>query len=382
MTTIHLAPQLVAGSAASVTTRGTDLTIVVPTLNERDNLDPLLASVTAVLGDVSWEVIFVDDDSSDGTADHVRVLARRNVRVRGLQRIGRRGLSTACIEGVLASASPYVAVMDADLQHDEQLLPRMLDVLRGEPVDLVVGSRYVAGGEIGEGLSSSRARASGFATWLARAICKAEIADPMSGFFMFRREVFEGAARNLSGQGFKILLDLMASSPQPLRIRELPYKFRKRRYGESKLDSLVAWEYGMLLADKLIGHIIPVRFALFALVGGLGLLVHMAVLWGGLTLVAVSFLAAQTTATIVAMTFNFFLNNLLTYRDQQLRGWSLIRGLLSFYLICSIGAVANVGIATYVFRADHTWWVAGIAGVILGSVWNYAVSSVFTWKKR
>ena len=359
-----------------------ELTIVVPTLNERDNLEPLLALITAALEGVSWEVIFVDDDSSDGTADHARVLARQNVRVRCLQRIGRRGLSTACIEGVLASASPYVAVMDGDLQHDEQLLPRMLDMLRREPVDLVVGSRYVAGGEIGEGLSGSRAHVSGFATWLARFICKAEIADPMSGFFMFRREVFQRAVRNLSGQGFKIMLDLIASSPQPLRVLELPYKFRRRRYGESKLDVLVAWEYGMLLADKLVGHIVPVRFAPFALIGGLGLFVHMAVLWSVLTLIAPSFLAAQTTATMVAMTSNFFLNNLFTYRDQQLRGWRLVRGLFSFYAICSIGAVANVGIATYAFRADQIWWVAGVAGVIVGSVWNYAVSSVFTWKSR
>ncbi len=369
-------------NSSDLVIKGTDLTIVVPTLNERENLEPLLALVTAVLGDVSWEVIFVDDDSSDGTADHARVLARRNARVRCLHRIGRRGLATACIEGVLASASPYVAIMDGDLQHDEQLLPHMLDVLRSEPVDLVVGSRYVAGGEVGEGLSGTRARVSGFATWLARFICKAEIADPMSGFFMFRREVFERAVRNLSGQGFKILLDLMATSPQPLRVRELPYKFRKRRHGESKLDVLVAWEYGMLLTDKLIGHIVPVRFALFALIGGLGLFVHMAVLWSGLTLAALSFVAAQTAAAIVAMTSNFFLNNLFTYRDQQLRGWQLVRGLLSFYLICSIGAVANVGIATYVFSTDQTWWVAGIAGVVVGSVWNYAVSSVFTWKKR
>lgn len=357
------------------------LTIVVPILNERDNLEPLLSLVGTALGDMPWEVIFVDDDSSDGSAAHARALARRDARVRCLQRIGRRGLSTACIEGVMASASPYVAIMDGDLQHDEQLLPRMLEVLKSEPIDLVVGSRYVTGGGIGEGFNSSRARISGFATRLARFICKAEIADPMSGFFMFRREVFESAVYRLSGQGFKILLDLMASSPRPLRVRELPFEFRKRQHGESKLDVMVAWEYGMLLADKLIGHLVPVRFALFALIGGLGLFVHMAVLWSVLTLVALSFVAAQTAATMIAMTFNFFLNNLFTYRDQRLRGWRLVRGLLSFYLICGIGAVANVGIATYVFRADRAWWVAGIAGVIVGSVWNYAVSSVFTWKR-
>jgi dolichol-phosphate mannosyltransferase len=373
-------PDVAAGRTGLVA-MAPDLTIVVPTLNERDNLEPLLALLMA-LGDMSWEVIFVDDDSSDGTADYARGLARRDARVRCLQRIGRRGLSTACIEGVLASASPYVAVMDGDLQHDERLLPHMLDVLRREPIDLVVGSRYVASGGIGEGLSSSRARVSSFATRLARFICKAEIADSMSGFFMFRREVFDNAVHRLSGHGFKILLDLMASSPRPLRVRELPYEFRKRRYGESKLDVLVAWEYGMLLADKLIGHIIPVRFALFSLIGGLGLFVHLAVLWSGLTLLGARFVVVQTAATMVAMTSNFFLNNLFTYRDQRLRRWQLIRGLLSFYLICGIGAVANVGIAAYVFRADHGWWVAGITGAIVGAVWNYAVSSIFTWKKR
>ena len=362
--------------------RGADLTIVVPTLNESENLEPLVADVAAALGEVAWEIIFVDDDSADGTADKARALAQCDARVRCLQRIGRRGLSTACIEGVLASASPYVAVMDGDLQHDERLLPQMLDVLRRKRADLVIGSRYVVGAKVGEGFSSRRAYASGFATRLARLICKADVADPMSGYFMFRREVFESAMRSLSGQGFKILLDLMASSPRPLRVLELPYEFRKRRHGESKLDVLVAWEYGMLLADKLIGRLVPVRFALFALIGGLGLMAHMATLWSCLMLLALKFTVAQTTATIVAMTFNFFMNNVFTYRDRRLRGWRLVRGLLSFYLICGLGGVANVGIASYLFHADQTWWVAGIAGVIIGSVWNYAVSSIFTWNGR
>ena len=365
----------------SVIATAAELTVVVPTLNERDNLDPLLLGIASALKNISWEVIFVDDDSTDGTGDYARRLARRDVRVRCLQRIGRRGLSTACIEGVLASASPYIAVMDGDLQHDERLLPQMLDVLKREPIDLVVGSRYVPGGKIGKGLSGNRARASGFATWLARFICKADVADPMSGFFMFRRDIFESAVRNLSGQGFKILLDLMASSPRPLQVRELPFEFRRRRFGESKLDVLVVWEYVMLLADKLVGHIVPVRFAFFMMIGGLGLFVHLAVLWTGLTLGA-RFVAAQTAATAVAMTSNFLLNNLFTYRDQRLRGWRLVRGLLSFYLICGIGAAANVGIASYIFRLERAWWVAGIAGAIVGSVWNYAVSSIFTWNKR
>lgn len=358
-----------------------ELTVIVPTLNERNNIVPLVHLIEAALDGVAWEVILVDDDSSDGTAEAIREIARRDPRVRCLQRLGRRGLASACVEGVLACASPYVAVMDADLQHDERLLPQMLRTLKNEPYDLVVGSRYVDGGGLGE-WDERRATISSLATRLSRVICKAEIADPMSGFFMARREVFEAALRKLSGQGFKILLDLLASSPKPVRQKELPFQFRQRQHGDSKLDTLVAWEFGMLLADKLIGHIVPVRFALFAFIGTLGLVLHLGVLWLSLTLLGASFVAAQAIATAVAMTFNFFLNNLFTYRDQRLKGTRLVRGLVSFYLICGVGALANIGVASYVFSAHNAWWVAGVSGVVIGSVWNYAVSSVFTWSRR
>jgi dolichol-phosphate mannosyltransferase len=360
--------------------RAPELTLVVPTFNERDNIAPLVELVAATLAGVDWEAIFVDDDSGDGTAAVVRAFAQRDPRVRCLQRIGRRGLSSACIEGALASASPYVAVMDADLQHDERLLPRMLETLKREPVDLVIGSRYIAGGSVGD-WNRGRAEISALATRLSRIVCKTEIADPMSGFFMFRRDVFEGAVRNLSGQGFKILLDLLASSPAPVRVKELPFEFRPRRFGTSKLDTLVVWEFGMLIADKLIGHLVPVRFALFAFIGTFGLAVHLTVLGAALSVPSLDFTKAQTIATVVAMTSNFFLNNFFTYRDQRLSGWKLLRGLLSFYLICSVGAVGNVGIAAYVFAGNQVWWIAGIAGAIVGSVWNYAVSSVFTWRR-
>ena len=358
-----------------------ELAIVIPTLNERENVPAILDLLATALAGIAWEVIFVDDDSRDGTASVVRDIARYDIHVRCVQRIGRRGLSTACIEGALASAAPYIAVMDADLQHDERLLPRMLQTLRSGAYDLAVGSRYVEGGGA-TGLTGRRIGLSTLATRLSRIVCKAEIADPMSGFFMMRRDFFEDAVRRLSGQGFKILLDLLASSPRPVRLIELPYEFRPRRFGESKLDTLVAWEFGMLIADKLVGHLIPVRFALFAFIGLLGLFIHLIVLGLSLRAAGLGFTAAQTAATLVAMTSNFFLNNLFTYRDQRLKGWRALRGLLSFYAICGLGAVANVGIASYAFAQDQVWWLAGIAGVAVGSVWNYAVSSVFTWRRR
>jgi len=365
------------------TTLGPELTVIVPTRNERDNVDPVYDALCSTLEGVDWEVMFVDDDSQDGTREVVCRLASLDRRVRCVQRIGRRGLASACVEGILASCSPYVAVMDADLQHDEQLLPRMLEILKTEPlVDAVVGSRYVEHGSIGV-WSWHRAWLSSLATRIGRSIMQVPIADPMSGFFMFRREVFQGSVRRLSNIGFKVLLDILASSSRPLQVKEIPFQFRKRHAGESKFDALIGWQYLMLLADKIIGRIVPIRFILFALIGGIGLFVHLAVLWLCLNPGQLSFPISQAMATGVAITGNFTLNNWLTYHDRRLTEWGFVGGLVSFALICSVGAVANVGVATLLFTERHLrWWVAGIAGAAMSSVWNYAVTSTFTWRAQ
>jgi dolichol-phosphate mannosyltransferase len=354
----------------------------VPTRNEHDNVRPVYEALCRTLEGINWEAIFVDDDSQDGTPEAVCRLAGVDRRVRCIQRIGRRGLASACVEGILASSASYVAVMDADLQHDERLLPHMLKTLKTEPtVDAVVGSRYVEHGGIGS-WSRHRRWLSSVATRIARSILRVPIADPMSGFFMVRREAFQGAVRRLSGIGFKILLDLLASSPRPLQVKEIPFHFRERYAGESKFDPLIGWEYLMLLADKVIGHIIPTRFLVFGLVGGLGLVVHLAILWLCLNPLGLTFELSQAMATGVAMIGNFTLNNWLTYHDRRLTGWKFVRGLVSFALICSFGALANVGIASLLFTQQHSlWWVAGIAGAAISSVWNYAVTSTFTWRK-
>lgn len=353
-----------------------ELTVVIPTLNERDNVPVMVERLNRVLAGLVWEAIFVDDNSSDGTANAVREAGRRQGNIRCLQRLGRRGLSSACIEGILASAAPYVAVMDGDLQHDETLLPEMLAKIKAEHLDVVIASRHVAEGSLGE-WRQSRVRISDFATRLSRMVVKADLSDPMSGFFIIERSAFTGAMRRLSGQGFKILLDLFASTPRPFAFAELPLRFRQRLYGESKLDTLVAWEYLMLLLQKLIGPAVPVRFLLFSLIGGLGVGVHLGTLWSALTLGA-SFAVAQGIATVVAMTGNFLLNNLFTYRDRRLRGWRIFSGLASFYAVCGAGAAANVGIAAHI-AGGHSWWLAGLAGAAVSVVWNYAMSSIFTW---
>ena len=358
---------------------GPQLSVIVPTRNERDNVIPLYDRLCATLGARNWEMMIVDDDSRDGTSDVARWLAQHDRRVRLLSRIGRRGLASAVVEGVQASTAPYVAVLDGDLQHDETLLPRMLAVLEDESVDIVVGSRYVEQGGIGA-WDAGRARISALATRLGRSVLGIPVNDPMSGFFMIRREAFEAALRNLSSIGFKILVDLFASSPRPLRVRELPFEFRNRHSGESKFDAMIGIEYLMLLADKAIGHVVPVRFLMFMAVGGVGLLTHLAVLGAGLNLLHLPFAAAQTVATAVAMIGNFTLNNAVTYRDRRLTGRKFLWGLLSFCLICSVGAVGNIGIATTLFADHSVWWVAGLAGAAMSVVWNFAMTSAVTWR--
>lgn len=358
-----------------------EISIVVPTFSEAENIAELHARIAAVLGAESWELIFVDDDSPDGTADIARSLSGRDNRVRCIQRIGRRGLSTAVVEGALSSSAPLVAVMDADLQHDEKILPAMLHELRSRDLDIVVGSRYVAGGGTGE-WDESRKELSRLAGRLAKGLVPEDLRDPMSGFFIVKTEALRDAARRLSGYGYKILLDLFVSAGRPLRFAEVPYTFKPRAHGQSKLDSLVAWEYLMLLVDKRIGHLIAPRLLFFLLVGGSGVALHyliMSTLFLGL---GVSFTIAQLIGTISAMTSNFFLNNLFTYRDQRLRGVKLVRGLLSFYAVCGMGALANIGIAAYAFSKHLEWALSAAAGIVVGTLWNYLATARFTWGAR
>jgi dolichol-phosphate mannosyltransferase len=359
-----------------------ELAIVIPTFKERDNVVPLLERLAKTLVDVPYEVIFVDDDSPDGTADLVRSIALRNSRIRVLHRIKRRGLSSACLEGMQATAAPYIAVMDADLQHDETILPAMLSKIQAENLDLVVGTRNGVGGSMGE-FAESRVKLSNLGRRLSKYVSRCDLSDPMSGFFVLRRPFLREVVHATSGIGFKILLDLVASSPRPVQVGEVPYRFSQRIHGDSKLDILVGLEYLKLLLDKLIGQYVPVNFLLFALVGAGGAVLHLACLYLLFRVMGIAFMPAQAIATVVGMTVNFFANNAITYRELRLRGLRMLGGLASFYVACSIGAVINLRLAAFLLEQGLLSWLwAGLVGVTIGSVWNYAVTAVFTWRRR
>jgi dolichol-phosphate mannosyltransferase len=356
-----------------------DLAIVLPTFNESGNVGPMVDRLATALAGVHYEVIFVDDDSPDGTADVVRQLAQSRDNLRVLHRIGRRGLASACIEGILVASAPFVAVMDADLQHDESILPEMLRRMREENLDLVVGSRNISGGSMGE-FSSWRVKLSQLGKRLSMMGAEHELSDPMSGFFVVRVATFERFAHRLSGIGFKILLDIVLSAGPGLGIGEVPYRFRLREHGESKLDVVVGLEYFELLVDKHLGNVVNVRFVLFAMVGALGVGVHLLILSTLLRVAGISFAKGQAVTTFIVMILNFILNNSITYRDRRLRGWKFLRGLGTFCLACGLGLVANVAIATEAFHRGVPWWLAALIGLLFTSVWNFAVTSMTTWR--
>ena len=369
------------------------LAVILPTYNERKNIAPMVERLDAALKGLAWEAIFVDDNSPDGTAEEARRIGRDDPRVRVIERIGRRGLASAAIEGMCATAAPVVAVMDADHQHDPALLPGMYEAVNGGDFDVAYASRFAEGASTEAWGRPDRVKASGLANRIARRVTGVQLSDPMSGFFMLRAETLRADAHRLSGVGFKILLDILATVDAPLRVKEFPMNFAARAEGESKLDRTVVFEFLIGLYDKWLGRIIPTRFALFGTIGGLGVIVHMAVLASVLGAFGqkvlyhnwsdqIEFIIAQTSAAVVAMTFNFMLNNELTYADKRLRGFvPLLRGWLKFAATCSVGLLANVGAAAALMRMGFHAYPAAIVGIVVGSVWNFALSSKFVWGK-
>jgi dolichol-phosphate mannosyltransferase len=358
------------------------LSVVVPTYKEAANIPILFERIKCALDGAPWELIVVDDDSPDGTAAVAFALAAEDRRLRCLRRINRSGLAGAVIEGWMSSSADFVAVIDGDLQHDESILPKMYEALTKGAGNLAIGTRARDAGS-GSSLSPAREALSDLGAWFFRQIAGTTVADPMSGFFMIRREIVSRLAPRLSPDGFKILVDVILSAGGGLEIVEVPYLFRKRSAGESKLTPLVGIDFLGLVVHHATAGLLPIRFVLFASIGAVGLVVHIVALWAVLHWFGMfAFDSAQLIATTVAMGSNFTLNNEITYRPYRYHGPGLVAGFLAFALGCSVGALANIDVASWLYRSNQTWWVAGLAGALLSVVWNYAVSTNLIWRPR
>jgi dolichol-phosphate mannosyltransferase len=347
--------------AAATPSRPT-LSVIVPTYREAANVPRLFERLVTTLDGLPWEMVVVDDDSSDGTYDVAFAIARRDPRMRCLRRVNRSGLAGAVIEGWLASSADYVAVIDGDLQHDESVLPQMYAALEKGAGNLVIGTRVPDPTQPG-GLSPMRQRLSNLGKWFFSLVAGVEVSDPMSGYFMTRREIVAKYAPRLSPDGFKILVDLVLTARHGLKVVETPYVFRPRTAGESKLSPVVGLDFLGLVVHHATNGVLPTRFVLFALIGGVGLIVHLGVL-------------------IAAMASNFVLNNEITYRNRRYSGVGIVGGFLTFVLLCGVGAIANINVANVLYHSHRGWTVAGVTGALIGLVWNYAASNTFVWRNR
>jgi dolichol-phosphate mannosyltransferase len=207
------------------------VSVIVPTSNERDNIGSLLAAVRKALDDADFEVLVVDDASSDGTREAVSEDAQQHPNVRLIQRGRKLGLSSAVLEGAAQSAGSIVVMMDADFSHDPTLLPLLVKQVRSGS-DVVIGSRNVRGARL-VGWPFHRRIGSVLMTRFVRSVFRLRVRDPLSGFVAFRREVLEKLPTRFSARGFKLLLEVLTTQPS-LRVSEVPITFADRTHGASK----------------------------------------------------------------------------------------------------------------------------------------------------
>ena len=357
---------------------GRELTVVVPVFNEVGNVGPLVESLSQALNGIDWEVIFVDDNSPDGTAEKIHEMAHQDPRVRLIVRVADRGLAKSAIQGMLSGNGDLLVVMDGDGQHGPEMIRELIEPIRTHRADVCTASRNLDSEDISQSLSRRRVGLSKLGNLLCRLVLRRNLSDPMTGFFAMDRRRFMSVADKLGDPGFKILLDIL-STDKSLRVQEIPFEFASRAEGESKLDLFVSWQLLMFLASKMTSGLVPARFISFATVGLSGVLVHMVLLMIFLSF-SIVFPLAQALAATGAASSNFAFNNLLTFRDQRLRGWDILPGLLKFLLVSSAGLFANVAIATLTLNhlTDYVL-LAAMVGIAMDTVWKYVIASRLVW---
>ncbi len=371
-----------------------DLSLIICTLNEGAAIRSVIEEICTTLGDINHEIVVVDDNSTDATQSEVLDLAKTRPNVRLHVRYDERGLSSAAIKGWDLAYGRYLGVMDGDGQHDPAAIRELaLMIMKGDK-DLVCASRYI--GQTDTGLSFFRDLGSKAATAVTGLVLKVPLTDPMSGCFMMTREYYQSARPKLTGVGFKILVDIAASAQAKPRFGEVKAALRQRQGGTSKLDVRVVLDLGAMLVEKATNGFLPARFVLFAGVGVTGVFVYTAILIICHTLLSGNPPAAiyrykmpsgdtisYSVAIWISMTWNFFVNNSITFRDKRLKGWAIVRGLFGFYFACSIGAILSLALS--LFMKDHLhihWLVAGVGAALLSSVWNYWASTMLSWRKK
>jgi len=357
------------------------ISFVVPVLNEEENIEIFSQKIIKVLDvlNLKYEVIFVNDNSSDKTQEKIEKVSNYFSNFRGILRIGRTGLASAVIEGICAAKGQYIIVMDGDLQHDFDVLHEIVKNLH--KVDIIVVSRDFQ--NLNKSLSNKRRKISNLGNVILSKFVKSEVSDVLSGYFAINKNFFINnilPKLNNDLKGFKILFEILYYA-KDAKVIDIKSKFKSRLHGKSKLNYNIFLDLFETLFNKIFNNLIPWKFVVFVLMGLIGASSHLLVLHIFFNNLEWSFFKSQSLATFTAMTLNFFMNNFITFRENQIYRYSIVLGLVKFYLICSIGAASNIIISNYIFSKDINWLLSGLIGAAIGSVWNFSVSSTIVWKK-
>ncbi|ADJ25909.1 Dolichyl-phosphate beta-D-mannosyltransferase [Dehalogenimonas lykanthroporepellens BL-DC-9] len=353
------------------------LTIVIPTYNEVANIEPLVTGLAAALGKYPYDILFVDDNSPDGTAAEVQRLAGSypvgvNVRTE------KRGLASAVVDGFGLARGEVVAVMDADLQHPPEVIGRLLETVK-KGADLSVASRYIPGGSVGN-WSWLRRFISAGASWLAHLLLPQTrpVKDPMSGYFMFRRGLLSGVA--LSPVGYKILLEIICLT-KPRQITEVAYRFENRRAGKTKLSLITQGDYLRHLVSlmKRTGEL--TRIMKFVAVGASGTLVNLGILALLTEQASFPYLIAGTVAFLTAVIWNFIWNDRFTFGDRGNAKHGFWNRLLRFNLVSLGGLLIYLGVMAFLTEVTGIhYMISAVAGIVLAFGWNFLSNNWWTWR--
>ena len=356
-----------------------ELSIIIPTYNEKGNLPHLFKRIDQSLPGINYEIIIVDDNSPDGTADMARKLSSSYL-IKVIVRQGKLGLGTAVVTGFGNASGDYLAVIDADLQHPPELLSELLQQVRNGS-ELVVASRYSHGGGM-EKWSFIRKLNSRGAIFMSHLLLPSsrEISDPMSGFFMLKRKLIEGV--DLKPRGYKILLEI-AVQAQPKNVSEVGFTFQNRTEGQSKFSVKEQYEYLRHLFSLMRRSGELTRVGKFVLVGGSGILVNEGLLWLMTAHTGLDYRLANAMSIETSIISNFIFNNYFTFADRRNSGSRVFFiSLGRFNLVSLIGAGINLVTTIILHQADGLpILVANLIGIVLAMGWNYLANNWWTWDK-
>ena len=380
--------------------RQIDISVVIPTYNEAENLPMLVEKLSLVLKDFSYEIVVVDDNSPDKTWEVADNLSSQYP-VRMIRRFTEKGLSSAVMVGMASSHGKIFTVIDADLQHDERIIPKMYDALTKSGADIAIGSRAVLGGSYGD-WSKRRRFMSMVATTMAKTLLRVKITDPMSGFFSITRECFNKTAEKINPRGFKILLEFVGRN-KDLKIKEIGYTFRNRVFGETKLSASEIRNYLIALYDIRFGKYIPPIFFLYSLVGVSGVFVNLSFfklgeflgfprIYTGISEFIDPVYTAVPFGYQMAIFTNYYLNNTFTFYEKRKKGFrAFLAGFLMFQLVSLFGLFIQTGVFQllhingFLYGAFAEEWRAlfnNACGIVVALVSNYYLNMNFTWGRR